>query len=187
MEIWKDIKGYEGKYQISSYGRIRSLKRTAIRSYRGNYLVKNKILKQSTDKRGVKRVGLYNNGRHTFQVHRLVAQTFIPNPNDLPDINHIDENPSNNNVENLEWCTREYNNNYGTRNERHSKKIQGSKHPQSKKVKCITTGEIFNCMQEAARKYNVSQAHITHCCQGRRNYTGKHPTTKEPLKWEYIE
>lgn len=180
MEIWKDIKGYEGIYQVSSYGRIKSL------NYRN--LNKEKILKQSTDNRGCKRITLNKNKeRKTYQVHRLVAIHFIPNLNNYPCINHKDENPSNNNIENLEWCTHKYNNNYGTRNKRHSKKIQGSKHPQSKKVKCITTGEIFNCMQEAARKYNVSQAHITHCCQGRRNYTGKHPTTKEPLKWEYIE
>ena len=101
MEEWKDIKGYEGVYQISSHGRVKSL------NFRGT--TKSKILKQVTDKRGVKRITLYKVKRATYQVHRLVAMHFLENPNNLPDINHKDENPSNNNVNNLEWCDDKYN------------------------------------------------------------------------------
>lgn len=118
-QIWKDISGYEGKYQVSNTGRIRSLnyKRTG----------KTKILKIREDKNdGYKRVMLFKNGKYkAYLVHRLVAQAFIPNPNSYPIINHKDENRSNNYYKNLEWCTYEYNNNYGDKNERISKSRKG--------------------------------------------------------------
>lgn len=104
MEEWKDIKGYESLYKISNYGNIKS------------YHKKEKLLKLNTDKNGYVIVALSKNGKkHYFKLHRLVAQTFIDNPNNYPQINHKDENKRNNNVNNLEWCTSKYNNNYGTR------------------------------------------------------------------------
>lgn len=109
--------GYEGKYEVSNLGRVRSL----------NYLRtgKAKLLKQQLDKHGYKRVGLYEDGKaKSLLVHRLVAMAFLPNPNNLPMVNHKDENKTNNNVSNLEWCTVSYNNNYGTRNERVGKKTR---------------------------------------------------------------
>ena len=119
MEQWKDIEGYEGLYQVSNLGNVRSLKFSG-----GN---KVKLLKQNTTKEGYKRVGLCKNGkRKDYRIHRLVAMTFIPNPDNLPIINHKDEDKTNNNVKNLEWCTYEYNNNYGTRNERAGKNISKS-------------------------------------------------------------
>ena len=183
MEEWKDIEGYEGMYQISSYGRIKSIPR---RTANGKCKYE-RILKQQTDKRGVKRIGLHNNyKKKTFQVHRLVAEAFISNPNNLPDINHKDENPSNNKIDNLEWCNKEYNNNYGSRNKKISEAHKGTNNYNCVKVKCVTTNEIFDCMTEAANKYNISQAHITHCCQGKREHAGKHPVTHEKLKWAYM-
>lgn len=124
-EIWKDIPGYEGKYEVSNLGRVRSLK-----------FNKTKILKQDTNKRGYKRVNLYKNGKKkNYWVHRLVAIAFISNPNNYKEVNHKDENTSNNNVKNLEWCTREYNNNYGTRTKRASESKKGKPHSEETKKK----------------------------------------------------
>ncbi len=121
-EIWKDIEGYEGKYQASNLGNVRSL------NYRKTSELK--LLKQKTDGNGYKRVNLYKDGkRKNCRVHRLVAIAFLPNPNNLPVVNHKDEDKTNNNVNNLEWCTQEYNLNYGTRNERASENHKGEKHP----------------------------------------------------------
>ena len=111
MEIWKDIKGYEGKYQISSYGRVKSLKRKT----RTNYPVPERFLNTTTrlTKDGYCRVTLIGeHGRgdaHDYRVHRLVAQAFIPNPENKATVNHIDGDKTNNHVENLEWNTREEN------------------------------------------------------------------------------
>ena len=121
-EMWKDIPGYEGKYQVSNTGEVKSL------NYNGSG--KTKLLKQSTIKYGYKRVGLCKNNKQKYYlVHRLVAITFIPNPNDLLVVNHKDENPSNNNVNNLEWCTQKYNVNYGTAIKRSSENRKGEKNP----------------------------------------------------------
>lgn len=105
-QIWKDIPGYEGKYQVSNTGRVRSL------NY--NRTGKTKVLKQNTNKLGYKSVFLCKDGKFKrYYIHRLVALAFILNPNNYPIINHKDENPSNNYYKNLEWCTYEYNVNYG--------------------------------------------------------------------------
>lgn len=97
QEIWKDVKGYEGLYQVSNLGNVYSTK-TA------------KILKSQISGKGYKTVCLHkNNVPHTNQLHRLIAQAFIPNPNNYPQINHIDGNKTNNNINNLEWCDQSYN------------------------------------------------------------------------------
>ena len=117
----KDIPGYEGLYAITSCGKIWSYRR-------------NQFVKTHKNNWGYFDVHLYKNGNHkVFKVHRLVAQAFIPNPNNLPEVNHKDENKSHNYLNNLEWCTSKYNQNYGTRNERISKKC-----------KCIETNKIYN-------------------------------------------
>lgn len=107
MEIWKDIKGYEGKYQISSYGRVKR-----IDHYSGNWHFPERILKLRYTKRDhytVIRLTGSNRTAHDYRVHRLVAQAFIPNPENKATVNHIDGNKNNNHVENLEWNTREEN------------------------------------------------------------------------------
>ena len=103
-EIWKDIKGYEGLYQISNFGRIKSLKFWSNRNKK--YYDKEKMKKAYKDRDGYLRVSLSNNGQRKLkQVHRLVAETFISNPDNKPQVNHIDGNKQNNNVLNLEWVT----------------------------------------------------------------------------------
>ena len=185
-EIWKDIKGYEGLYQVSNLGKIKSLSRKIFNG-KNYYISKEKILKPAKDKDGYVQVLLYKNNRHkTYKVHRLVAMAFIPNPNNLPQINHKDENKQNNRAENLEWCTNKYNCNYGTWKEKVSKAnkgkigLRGSNSPRANKVKCITTGETFNSLIEAEQKYNIKYQNISACCRGKKKTAGGY-------RWEYID
>ena len=197
-EEWRGIKGYEGRYQISSFGRVKSLK-----DRYGNY--REKILKPSKNSQGYLYVILHKNSKvKSFRVHRLVALHFIENPNNYKEVNHKDENKENNKVDNLEWCAHYYNMNYGTRNKRLSEKLKGrelteehkknlsisckgSKNPRARKVKCITTGKEFDTVKEAGEYYSINKSNITACCRGKRNYCGKHPVTGEKLKWKYID
>lgn len=107
VELWRDVNGYEGKYMVSNLGRVKAInyKRRGIE----------KVLSPVPNTYGYYQVYLYNNGkRKTYTVHRLVAEAFIPNPGDLPSINHK-SSKTDNSVDNLEWCTVKYNNNYGIR------------------------------------------------------------------------
>ena len=106
IEVWRDIEGYEWFYQVSNFGRVRSLgRKDSIDHFRHG-----KFLKSSPDRKGYRYIELCKCGqRRKYKVHRLVAQAFIPNPHNLPEVNHIDHDVANNRVENLEWCTTEYN------------------------------------------------------------------------------
>lgn len=154
-EIWKDVVGYEGLYKVSDKGRVKSLK-----------FGKVKILKPVRDTCGYLRVNLCKNGlKKTYYVHHLTAQSFIPNPNNLPEINHRDEDKTNNKVENLEWCTAKYNANFGTRNQRQAEKV-------SKPVLQFTkSGEFVKGWKSATdveRNLGYSQGNISACCLGKR-------------------
>ena len=158
-EVWKDILGYEGHYQVSNLGRVKSIK-----------FVKEKILKLSRDNDGYLKVCLYKNGEmKTYKVHRLVAKVFISNPNNLPQINHKDEDKTNNSLENLEWCDQKYNHNYGTINQRIAEKHTNGK--QSKPVLQLTKdGEFVREWKSASdveRNLGYSQGNITKCCRGK--------------------
>ena len=177
-EEWRDIKDYEGKYQVSNLGRVKSLN-----YHRDN---REQILNTNSDRYGYLKVILYKNGKgKSYTIHKLVAEAFIPNPNNYPIINHKDENKQNNRVDNLEWCTYQYNNTYGTRLERASKKISGAKSSTARKVECITTGIQFKTIKEASKYYKISNTHIGQCCKGERKSAGKYMGKK--LKWKYID
>lgn len=154
-EIWLDIKNYEGHYQVSNLSRVKSIK-----------FGKEIILKQNI-RRGYYYVGLSKNGKvKYFQVHRLVAEAFLPNTDNLPQVNHKDENKLNNNAENLEWCDNKYNSNFGTRNERISKR-------HSKPVLQYTLDGQFvkewESATQAEREGGFNLANIAACCKGKRN------------------
>lgn len=160
-EIWKDIKEYEGLYQVSNYGRVRSL------NY--NHTKKIRELKVYTNEFGYLRAYLRkDNITNVFFVHRLVADAFIPNPLNLPQVNHKDENKTNNNVENLEWCSCTYNINYGTRKEKVAKKNTNGK--KSKIVLQYALDGTFirewPSTNECGRN-GFSQNHVADCCRGK--------------------
>lgn len=134
QEVWKDVVGYEGFYQVSNLGNVRSVTRI-VKTKRGQKLLHGMPIRASkSHSTKYLYVNLNRDGKlRRCTIHRLVAEAFIPNPNNLPQVNHKDEIRDNNEVSNLEWCTNVYNSNYGTKNERMSriKKLQncGEKNP----------------------------------------------------------
>ena len=148
MEIWKAVKGYEGLYEVSNLGNVRGL--TA-----------NKVLKPHRNNHGYMKVDLYKNGnRKRFLVHRIVAETYIPNPKNYTQVNHKDENKTNNCVANLEFCDRKYNSNYGTAQERSAEKHK-------KAVFCNELNKSFKSITEAARYTGICLQSISMCCRGK--------------------
>ena len=169
-EIWKDIKGYEGLYQVSSLGRIKSMERIA----RNNHRVRERILKTYIDKDGYIKCCLCKEGkRKPLMVHRLVAKAFIPNVNNYPVVNHKDEVKDNNIVDNLEWCTAKYNSNYGTSIKRMSEKLkkrylttQNRYNTNSKIVVLLNNGMLFESTEDAANYCGLSRQMVAYICKG---------------------
>lgn len=126
-EIWKAVKGYEGLYEVSNLGNVRSLDRP-FKNKQGIAIRKGRILTPFyEEQKGYYQVRLSKDGKNkTHRIHRLVASAFLDNPHNYTDVNHKDEVKTNNNVDNLEWCTRKYNNNYGTKPERTRKSMMGN-------------------------------------------------------------
>lgn len=176
-EVWKDIKGYEGFYQVSNLGRIQSLDRlidTDIK-YVGKRLHKGRVLLPCINNKGYKTVRLCKYGEtKVFLVHRLVAGAFIPNPNNYPIINHKDENPKNNCVENLEWCTQKYNMNWNDV----MKKV-GLKKRKTDEEKEANRKRYLDLHKEERKKYH-QEYH-------RKHYKPKGTTTKKGVSQYTIE
>lgn len=131
-EVWKSVNEFEGLYEVSNLGNVRTVERyvnARHRGFVGKRLLKQKVLLPHYEEMiGYLTVALYNGKNYSTKfIHRLVAQAFIPNPNNLPCVNHKDENKLNNCVDNLEWCDYSYNANYGSRNERISNSRKGMK------------------------------------------------------------
>lgn len=167
-EIWKDIKGYEGLYQVSNLGRVKSL---------GNGKSNNskvKILKPCKNKDGYFLITLSkNNKKKSYRINRLVASAFIPNPNNLTQVNHKDEDKTNNRVDNLEWCDSKYNTNYGTRNKRISKPI----------IQFTKNGEFvrkWDSATQVEKELSIKQQNISKCC-------GEKIKSAYNYKWGYAD
>lgn len=162
MEIWKDIEGYNGYYQVSNKGNVRAM------YFKNNKVFKKqeRLLKSVTNKNNRVYISLYKDGkRKNIQIHRLVAIAFIPNPDQLPEVNHIDGNPSNNNANNLEWCTKKYNMQHAYDNNlNHFKEYNDS----NKKSVVRDDGVIYPSIRECARANGSSQAAIKGAIFGRK-------------------
>lgn len=202
QEEWRDIViekngityDYTGLYQVSNLGRVKKLANS--RS------CKEKILNLAQNNKGYTKVTLSKNGKQKqYQLHRLVATAFIPNPNNWPVVNHKDENPCNNCSDNLEWCSYQYNTRYSL--EKHyEERIEKIRKPRAnfcgennpmhrskckhncKKVICLETCQVFNSIKDADDWCNGG---IKHALSGNQKTAGKHPETGEKLHWMYYE
>jgi hypothetical protein len=165
-ETWVDVVGYEGSYSISNLGRVMSHHRN-----------KHRLLQSCTNGRGYAYVTLSQNGiGKSFRVHVLVAKHFLPKPQGTVEVNHKDENKLNNQVDNLEWCSKKHNINYGTRIERVRAKLSKPVNQYSKTGKYINSYASIN---QASLIVGVSSPHIVHCCKGARRYAGG-------FVWKYV-
>lgn len=168
MEIWKNIEGYENLYQISTHGNVKSLK-----------FGKERILKPVKDNKNYLQVCLSKQGKQkTHRIHRLVAEAFIPNHNNYEQINHIDEQKTNNASSNLEWCTAAYNINYGTHNQRMAESCTNNP-KKSKQVLCVETNKIYPSVNEVHRQTGFSKGNISSACNGKRKTCGS-------FHWRYV-
>lgn len=170
VEKWKDIAGYEGYYQVSNIGRVRSLDRVVVKSNGVKLTLKGQILSAKSDYHGYLRVNLSKSGKVKLKkVHRLVAEAFLPNPDNLPEINHKNEIKTDNRVDNLEWCSHLYNTNYGTRN--HRLALQKAKPV----IQLTLEGEfvnIFESIRDAERKLHINNTSIVKVLNGERKTAG---------------
>lgn len=176
-ERWRWVDGYEGLYMVSDRGRVMSVPKTAEKSNGVSVSYSGQVLEQAFDLKGYPHVALSRNGSlKTYAVHRLVAKAFVANPANHSCVNHIDENKSNNIATNLEWCSVEYNNRYGSRGERISRST-------GKPVQMIQSGLVvkeFASTKDAERTIGVCSSHVSECCNGIRK-------TASGYVWRYKE
>lgn len=166
-EKWKDIKGYEGLYQVSNTGKIKSISHYTRNNVNGGKrLTKGRILSQYKMPNGYLQVQLSKNQiREKHYVHRIVASAFLRNEENLSDVNHIDGDKDNNAVENLEWCSHKDNQIHMVRERMTKKAIP---------VLCVETGKSYNSMTEAERKTGIDRHFIKKSCESGNDYKGYH-------------
>lgn len=163
QEEWRDIAGYEGLYQVSNFGRVKSLERKIKYPNGTLHTYHERILRVYVTKNGYSSVALGKGGQNTrFNIHRLVAKSFLENRDHLPQVNHIDGDKNNNNVCNLEWCT-------ASDNIKHMYRELGMLPSRRKKVRCVETQEVFNSITDAAKSVEISRESIRDCVNGRQN------------------
>ena len=180
-EVWRDVKGYEGLYQVSSDGRVKSLERKFIDKIGRERYVKECILKSAIDRYGYPLVSLYAGGKQKMHtVHRLVCEAFHENPDNKPQVNHINEIKTDNRASNLGWATARENSNFGTRNERIGKKSAITK---SKPIAQYTLNgkllKVWPSLKEAKRETGFSQGNISLAANGKRK-------TAYGFRWKYV-
>lgn len=194
-EVWKDIKGYEGLYQISNLGRVKSVERVITCKNGMKHKVKEKIKKQILQNTGYYGVNLSKESKPDLKlIHRLIMEAFVPNPDNHPYVNHIDGDKTNNSLDNLEWCTPSQNNKHAwstglrkvTQNIRDNcskiSKLKTGKrlHSHDRKVLCITTGEIFDSPVDAENKYGIRNGYVGKVARG-------YQKTTKGMKFKYID
>lgn len=173
MEEWRQVKGYEGLYEVSSLGRVKSTHRS-----------KHIILSAANDNGYLKIVLQKSKTRKTTRVHRIVAENFIANPKNKPEVNHINGNKLDNSVDNLEWCTRDENARHAAENGLYGSRELTPEHKDklievnSKKVVCVCSGTIYSSATEAAKANGIKKSTLIHYLIGSR----KNKTTLEYLK-----
>lgn len=162
MELWKTIDGYDGRYEVSNFGRVKSV------NFGNRGLPK--IMKPEVTSKGYLAIGLCKNGKKkTYRIARLVALAFVPNESGLPEVNHKDEDKTNNCADNLEWCDRAYNNNYGTRISRATGAIR------KPVLQYTEDGQLlarWEGAKEAERVLGISDGCIWLCCNLKRKTAG---------------
>lgn len=186
MEEWRTIKDFEN-YEISNMGRVRSLPHVVTQKGSNGKMVchpyDGRVMKPTITK-GYYKIGLPKDGKYyNKQIHRLVAEAFIPNPDNLPVVNHKDENPLNNTVENLEWCTVQYNSTYGTVRERLKEKLINNPKKSKPVGQYTLDGElvkVWPSTKEAGRN-GYNQAAVNYCCLNKPKYN-----THKGYRWQYL-
>ena len=173
-EIWKDIEGFEGLYQVSNLGRVKSLEKLSHGDYIRKMRVRERILNLHPDGKGYLMAWLYKDGiRKTMKVHRLVANTFISNTDNKPQIDHINADKQDNRVINLRWCTGKENFHNPITYKKNSESKFGEKNHHARAVLQYTLNNVFvkewSCINDICRELGVGHSHISQCCSNKRN------------------
>ncbi len=157
--MWIDIENYEGLYQINEYGQVKSLKRVVKCGYGKTRIINERLLQENIGTNGYAYVNLCKNGKiKTCYIHRLMGKTFLPNPNNYPEIDHINSNKLDNRLSNLRWLDRFTNASIGSKGKKKNNSLGNN--PKAKQVICTTTGEVFGCIKEFSDKYGINYSTI---------------------------